>query len=79
MPLFYETCKGPIDGLSLPHNAWEVLRRENIETLDQLKAVVDRLEQFEGIGPKTARVIRGNSPASRRPESQPPAEVKPSL
>ena len=58
MPLFYEACKGPIDGLSLPHNAWEVLRRENIETLDQLKAVVDRLEQFEGIGPKTARVIR---------------------
>jgi hypothetical protein len=36
----------------------EALRRENIETLDQLRAVIDRLEQLEGIGPKTARVIR---------------------
>ena len=54
----YEICEGPIGGLYLPSNAWEALLRENIETLDQLRASVDWLEQFEGIGPKTAQVIR---------------------
>ena len=54
----YETFEGPIRGLYLPSNAWEALHRENIETLDQLRASVDWLEQFEGIGPKTAQAIR---------------------
>ena len=58
MPLFYETCNRPIGGLSLPHNAWQALRRENIENLDQLRTVVGQLQQLEGIGPKTARVIK---------------------
>jgi hypothetical protein len=35
-----------------------VLQREKITTLTKLRAVAHRLEQFEGIGPVTARVIR---------------------
>jgi hypothetical protein len=55
---FYDLCEGPIPGLRLPLNAWEVLQRENITTLDQLKAVADRIERFEGIGHRTAQAIR---------------------
>ena len=46
MPHFYDTCAGPIEGLYLPPIAWEVLRRENIQTMDQLRANAGRLEQF---------------------------------
>jgi len=49
---------GSIDDLLLPPKAWHVLRREKVNTLAKLRAVADRLEQFEGIGPKTAKVIR---------------------
>jgi hypothetical protein len=49
---------GPIRGLRLPHNAWLVLHRENITTIDELRAVADNLKGFDGIGPKTARAIR---------------------
>jgi DNA-directed RNA polymerase alpha subunit len=49
---------GSIDDLLLPPRAWHVLRREKVNTLAKLRAVADRLEQFEGIGPKTAKVIR---------------------
>jgi hypothetical protein len=58
MPHFYDTCAGPIEGLYLPPIAWEVLRRENIHTLDQLRANADRLEQFDGISVRMAQVIR---------------------
>jgi hypothetical protein len=58
MPHFYDTCAGPIEGLYLPPIAWEVLRRENIQTLDQLRANADRLEQFDGISVRMAQVIR---------------------
>jgi len=58
VPRSYETCEGPIGGLYLPPNAWEALCRENIETLDQLKASVGWLELYEGIEPKTAQGIR---------------------
>ena len=58
MTHFYDTCAGPIEGLYLPPVAWEVLQRENIQTLDQLRASADRLEQFDGIGPGMAQVIR---------------------
>ena len=58
MPRPYETCEGPIGGLYLPSNAWEALHRENIGTLDQLKANVGWLELYEGFEPKTAQVIR---------------------
>ncbi len=49
---------GSIDDLLLPPRAWHVLRREKVNTLAKLRAVADRLEQFEGIGPKTAKIIR---------------------
>jgi DNA-directed RNA polymerase alpha subunit len=49
---------GAIEGLHLPARAWKALQREKITTLDRLKAVVDRLERLEAIGPKTARTIR---------------------
>jgi len=58
MPHFYDTCAGPIEGLYLPPIAWEVLRRENIQTLDQLRANAGRLEQFDGISVRMAQVIR---------------------
>jgi hypothetical protein len=57
MPHFYDTCAGPIEGLYLPPIAWEVLRRENIQTMDQLRANADRLEQFDGISVRMAQVI----------------------
>ena len=58
MPHIYDTCAGPIEGLYLPPIAWEVLRRENIQTMDQLRANADRLEQFDGISDRMAQVIR---------------------
>jgi hypothetical protein len=58
MPHFYDTCAGPIHGLYLPPIAWAVLEREKIKTLEQLAVLADRLEQFEGIEPRMAEVIR---------------------
>jgi hypothetical protein len=54
----YEDCEGPIRGLRLPLNAWNVLDRENIATLPQLVAIADRVERLPGIGAKTALAIR---------------------
>ncbi|MBD2751000.1 hypothetical protein IC232_30675 [Microvirga sp. BT688] len=54
----YDTCPGHIEGLYLPPIAWEVMRRENIQTLDQLRANAHQLEQFDGISPGMAQVIR---------------------
>jgi hypothetical protein len=51
-------CRGPIGGLVLPPNAWYVLRRENIKTMNKLRAVADHLERLDGIGPKRAQAIR---------------------
>ena len=58
MPHVYDTCPGPIEGLYLPPIVWEVLRRENILTVDQLRANAHQLEQFDGISPRMAQVIR---------------------
>jgi hypothetical protein len=58
MPHFYDTCAGPIEGLYLPPIAWEVLERENIQTLDQIRANAHQLEQFDGISIRMAQVIR---------------------
>jgi hypothetical protein len=58
MPHFYDTCAGPIEGLYLPPIAWEVLQRENIQSLDQLRANAHQLEQFDGISIRMAQVIR---------------------
>jgi hypothetical protein len=55
---FYETCEGPIKGLYLPAFAWEVLHRENIGTLDELRALGGQLERFNGVQFKTAQTIR---------------------
>jgi DNA-directed RNA polymerase alpha subunit len=58
MPLD-EPVPGPIDSLRLPRRAWKALQQENITTLDQLRAVADRLERvLPGIGGKTALTIR---------------------
>ncbi len=54
-----EPVSGPIDGLRLPQRAWTVLERENITSLDQLKAVANGIERVvPGIGRKTAQTIR---------------------
>jgi hypothetical protein len=58
MARFYDTCAGPIEGLYLPPIAWEVLRRESIQTLDQLRANAHQLEQFDGIEAGMAHQIR---------------------
>jgi endonuclease III len=47
----FDDCEGPIRGLRLPLNAWNVLDRENITTLPQLTAL-------PGVGAKTALAIR---------------------
>lgn len=53
-----DCVSGPITGLHLPRHAWHGLRKHGIMTVAQLKAVADRLERLEGMGPKTARVVR---------------------
>jgi hypothetical protein len=58
MPHYCDTYTGPISGLDLPWIAWEALRRTEIRTIDQLMANADQLEQFDGIEPKMAQVIR---------------------
>ena len=54
----WEVVEGPIRGLRLPFMAWRSLGTENITTLDQLRAVADRIEQFQGIGCRTAQLVR---------------------
>ncbi len=58
MPRHFPSCEGFIEGLYLPQLAWDVLHREGIQTIDQLRSVAGHLEHFDGIGPITARVIR---------------------
>ena len=70
---FYRRYTGPISGLHLPLKTWQVLRRQDITTMDELRAVSDRVHRFEGIGPKTARLIREeiarvNAPNEQFPE-----------
>ncbi len=55
---FEERWEGPIRGLRLPLTAWKSLEDDGIKTLDQLRAVADRLERLPGIGPKTVQVVR---------------------
>jgi DNA-directed RNA polymerase alpha subunit len=71
-PHLFEIREGPIEGLRLPVRAWEVLRRENITTIGQLRAVADQIERFEGIGAGTARVIRAELARVASLEEQPP-------
>ncbi len=54
-----ESRVGPIEGIRLPASVWEILRQENITTMDQLRAVLEREERmYSGIGPEMAQVIR---------------------
>jgi hypothetical protein len=53
-----ETCAGTIEGLYLPQFAWEVLHRERIGSLSQLRAVAGQLDQLAGIRTQTAHAIR---------------------
>jgi hypothetical protein len=55
---FDDVCTGPIGGPRLPLSAWVALDRAGITTLDQLKAQMDRIRRFDGIGPKTARLLK---------------------
>jgi hypothetical protein len=70
MPRFYDTCAGAISGLYLPPVAWGVLQREKIQTLDQLVDMADRLEQFDGMEPRMAEVIREALARVAPPEEQ---------
>jgi hypothetical protein len=72
---FDDICAGPIDGLSLPPMAWDVLRREEIRTIDQLMAKADQLEQFDGIEPRMAQVIRQALACAGLPEEETSGEV----
>ncbi|MGF9764121.1 hypothetical protein AAII07_54360 [Microvirga sp. 0TCS3.31] len=67
---FLDRWNGPINGPRLPLTAWSSLQDEGITTLDQLKAVADRLEGLVGIGPKTAQVIREELARISAPEEQ---------
>jgi hypothetical protein len=70
MPHFYDTCAGPIEGLCLPLLAWDVLHRENIDTINQLRAKADQLEQLDGIGSRMAHIIRQELARATAPEEQ---------
>jgi hypothetical protein len=75
MPRFYNTCAGPIRDLYLPPTAWAVLLRENIGTMDRLRAHADRLAQFDGIDVRMAEVIR-HALAHFAPSEEPPLDKK---
>jgi hypothetical protein len=59
MSYLHETCEGPIEGLFLLPSTWEVLHRENIETMTQLRAMAGWIEQIPGIRLEAAQLIRG--------------------
>ena len=61
-------CRGPIGGLVLPPSALYVLRRENIKTMNKLRAVADHLERLDGIGPKRAQAIRAELDSVASPD-----------
>ena len=71
---YLEICEGPIPGLRLPRYIWDVLKRENIRTLEQLRAVADHIERFERMGPWSAEIIRAELARVMRPGKQPDHE-----
>jgi hypothetical protein len=77
MPHFYSTCAGPIEGLYLPPIAWEVLRREDIGTVDQLRAHAHRIEQLDGIEAGMAQFIRQAALAHFARPYEPPLDKTP--
>jgi len=55
---FHDVCAGPIGGLRLPLSTWAALDRAEITTVDQLRAQIARIQRFDGIGPKTALLLK---------------------
>jgi hypothetical protein len=74
---FYQRYEGPIRGLRLPLKTWDVLRRQNITTMDELQAAAERVHRFEGIGAKTARLIRDEITRVMAPKGQLPRNLVP--
>ena len=74
---FYCRYTGPIRGLHLPLKTWHVLRRQDITTMGELQAAADRVQRFEGIGPKTARLIQDEIARVMRPKEELPKELVP--
>jgi hypothetical protein len=70
---FNDGSGGPIRGLHLclPFTVWCSLRDEGVTTIDELRAVADRLERLPGIGTKTAQVIREELARASSPEEDP--------
>ncbi|HZH51045.1 MAG TPA: hypothetical protein VEZ16_04100 [Microvirga sp.] len=65
--------QGVIPGLRLPQYAWSVLDRDNITTIDQLKAIAGDIERLiPGAGPKTAEAIRAELARVTASEDAPP-------
>jgi hypothetical protein len=77
MPHFYSTCIGPIKDLYLPPVAWDVLRREKIRTLEQLRSVADGIDRLPGIGDGSARVVREELARLTSLEEQPSDKGQP--
>jgi DNA-directed RNA polymerase alpha subunit len=73
----WQRCEGHIQGLLLSQIAWNALQREGIMTLDQLRAVADRIERIEGIGVKIAQAIRDELARLAASEGQPPDNGQP--
>jgi hypothetical protein len=65
---------GPIRGLCLPLRVWNTLRDEGITTLDELRAVADRLELLPGIGVKMAQITREELARVSAPEGGSPGQ-----
>jgi hypothetical protein len=74
---FYRRYTGPISGLHLPLKTWHVLLRQGITTMDDLQVVADRLHRVEGIGLKTARLIRDEIARVMASKEQPPKGLVP--
>lgn len=70
--------QGAIPGLRLPQYAWSVLDRDNITSMDQLRAIADEIERLvPGAGPKTADAIRAELARVTASEDQPPPRADP--
>lgn len=58
MPREDDFVQGPIEGVRLPLQVWDVLQKENIGTMGQLRAASHRIEQIPGIDPQMGQAIR---------------------
>lgn len=73
---YHERWEGPIRGPRLPLAVWNSLQDAGITTLDELKAVADRVERtIPGIGQTAARIIREELARISTVERHPSDEV----